>query len=60
MPSTSLYTFFSSYVWYSSIKIFSYKNLFKFIGFVYPFLAHWMWGASGWLGAVVGARVRNI
>ncbi|CAF2329932.1 unnamed protein product [Rotaria sp. Silwood2] len=25
-------------------------------GFVYPFLAHWMWGASGWLGAVVGAR----
>jgi len=26
-------------------------------GFVYPFLAHWMWGANGWLGAIVGARV---
>ncbi|CAF5086496.1 unnamed protein product, partial [Rotaria magnacalcarata] len=25
--------------------------------FVYPFLAHWMWGANGWLGDVVGARV---
>lgn len=25
-------------------------------GFVYPFLAHWMWGANGWLGAIVGAR----
>jgi hypothetical protein len=30
---------------------------FQSIGFVYPFLAHWMWGANGWLGAVVGARV---
>jgi Amt family ammonium transporter len=25
-------------------------------GFVYPFLAHWMWGANGWLGSIVGAR----
>ncbi|CAF0898705.1 unnamed protein product [Adineta ricciae] len=25
-------------------------------GFVYPFLAHWMWGQNGWLGAIVGAR----
>ncbi|UJR33721.1 hypothetical protein I4U23_021149 [Adineta vaga] len=25
-------------------------------GFVYPFLSHWMWGANGWLGDVVGAR----
>ncbi|CAF2871350.1 unnamed protein product [Rotaria sp. Silwood2] len=25
-------------------------------GFVYPFLAHWMWGANGWLGTIVGAR----
>lgn len=25
-------------------------------GFVYPILSHWMWGASGWLGDVVGAR----
>ena len=29
------------------------------IGFVYPFLAHWMWGANGWLGSVVGARVSS-
>jgi ammonia channel protein AmtB len=33
--------------------------MFISIGFVYPFLAHWMWGANGWLGAVVGARVRD-
>ena len=26
-------------------------------GFVYPILSHWMWGANGWLGDVVGARV---
>ncbi|CAF0939761.1 unnamed protein product [Rotaria sordida] len=25
-------------------------------GIVYPFLTHWMWGANGWLGAIVGAR----
>jgi ammonia channel protein AmtB len=36
------------------------ENFHIFLGFVYPFLAHWMWGANGWLGDIVGARVRII
>jgi len=37
--------------------LFLFIYLFIWIGFVYPFLSHWMWGAQGWLGAIVGARV---
>lgn len=34
------------------------SNLIGFwLGFIYPFLSHWMWAANGWLGAIVGARV---
>ena len=40
-------------------KSFVFNDVVFIIGFVYPFLTHWIWASDGWLGSIVGARVRN-
>ena len=62
MPSSSLRALFDPYGWFvrSDCRWSLYRTSSSpiYLGFVYPILSHWMWGANGWLGAVVGARVR--